>query len=166
MTSVGATEGLNPEVAAPFSSGGFSEVFPRPAYQDVVVGKYLDSLGDRYQCRYNPSGRAYPDVSAHGVDFAVKLGDHELSSLGTSAAAPTFASIVALLNDRLLDAGEKPLGFLNPLLYATLRDAFTDITSGNNPGCGTEGFQADVGWDPVRVVIILAITKNDAYSHV
>lgn len=166
MTSVGATEGLNPEVAASFSSGGFSDVFPRPAYQDVVVGKYLDSLGDTYQGRYNSSGRAYPDVSAHGVDFAVKLGDHELSSFGTSAAAPTFASIVALLNDRLLNAGEKPLGFLNPLLYATMRDAFTDITSGNNPGCGTEGFQADVGWDPVRVVIILAITKNDAYSHV
>lgn len=54
------------------------------------------------------------------------------------------------------------MGFLNPLLYARA-DAFNDITQGNNPGCGTSGFQvplfivrhaegcaqAQEGWDPV-----------------
>ena len=25
-----------------------------------------------------------------------------------------------------------------------------DIASGKNPGCGTEGFEAVKGWDPVR----------------
>ena len=25
-----------------------------------------------------------------------------------------------------------------------------DIASGKNPGCGTEGFEAVRGWDPVR----------------
>ena len=28
-------------------------------------------------------------------------------------------------------------------------DAFHDITNGTNPGCGTEGFPAMSGWDPV-----------------
>ena len=27
--------------------------------------------------------------------------------------------------------------------------AFNDITEGKNPGCGTNGFNATVGWDPV-----------------
>jgi tripeptidyl-peptidase-1 len=27
--------------------------------------------------------------------------------------------------------------------------AFNDITSGNNPGCNTNGFSASKGWDPV-----------------
>ena len=30
--------------------------------------------------------------------------------------------------------------------------AFNDITSGSNPGCGTEGFYAQPGWDPVTGV--------------
>ena len=62
---------------------------------------------------------------------------------GTSAAAPTFAGFVALLNDARIKAGLPTLGFLNPLIYsigATDPTAFNDITTGNNPGCGTEGF--------------------------
>ena len=29
------------------------------------------------------------------------------------------------------------------------QQAFNDITNGTNPGCGTEGFAARPGWDPV-----------------
>jgi tripeptidyl-peptidase I len=68
---------------------------------------------------------------------------------GTSASSPTFAAFVALLNDARLKAGLPPLGFLNPLFYSTAIGGFNDITSGNAPGCGTEGFNATVGWDPV-----------------
>lgn len=28
-------------------------------------------------------------------------------------------------------------------------EAFTDITNGTNEGCGSPGFQAAQGWDPV-----------------
>lgn len=28
-------------------------------------------------------------------------------------------------------------------------EVFHDITSGNNPGCGTKGFPVAAGWDPV-----------------
>lgn len=59
---------------------------------------------------------------------------------GTSAATPTFAAFVALLNDRRLKAGLPSLGFLNPLIYSVGISGFNDITEGNNPGCGTEGF--------------------------
>jgi len=66
---------------------------------------------------------------------------------GTSASTPVIASIIALINDELLAAGKPTLGFLNPWLYAN-KDAFTDVTSGSNPGCGTDGFEALSGWDP------------------
>jgi len=67
---------------------------------------------------------------------------------GTSCSSPTFAGIVALLNDIRLTAGKSTLGFLNPLFYSN-PSVFTDITDGNNPGCGTNGFYCAQGWDPV-----------------
>jgi tripeptidyl-peptidase I len=59
---------------------------------------------------------------------------------GTSAATPAFAGMVSLLNDALIAAGKNPLGFLNPMLYSIGVDGLNDITSGNAPGCGTQGF--------------------------
>ena len=67
---------------------------------------------------------------------------------GTSCSSPIFTSVVALINEQLLNAGKPVLGFLNPWLYAN-PGAFNDITSGTNPGCGTNGFSATTGWDPV-----------------
>lgn len=56
--------------------------------------------------------------------------------------------MVALLNDVRLKEGKPVLGWLNPLIYQH-PEVFNDITSGNNPGCGTKGFEAAKGWDPV-----------------
>ena len=53
---------------------------------------------------------------------------------GTSASSPTFASVIALINDQLVAAGKPVLGFLNPWLYSTASSAFTDITIGKNVG--------------------------------
>lgn len=39
-------------------------------------------------------------------------------------------------------------GFVNPTLYANPQ-VLHDITVGNNSGCGTSGFFAASGWDPV-----------------
>jgi tripeptidyl-peptidase-1 len=58
------------------------------------------------------------------------------------------ASIIALINNARLDAGKGPVGFINPVIYANPQ-AFNDITSGSNSGCGTNGFNATKGWDPV-----------------
>merc|ERR1711971_369689 len=67
---------------------------------------------------------------------------------GTSAACPTAAGIMSLLNDPRLQKGQPSLGFLNPLLYKN-EASFNDIVSGCNPGCGSHGFCAVAGWDPV-----------------
>ncbi len=53
---------------------------------------------------------------------------------GTSVSSPSFASVIALLNDRLVAARKPVLGFLNPFLYSTGSGAFTSITLGKNPG--------------------------------
>jgi subtilase family serine protease len=80
---------------------------------------------------------------------------------GTSAGAPTFAGILALINQA---TGSNGLGNVNPMLYALAASsptAFHDITSGNNnapctagtPNCpaGTTsfGFSAGAGYDQV-----------------
>ncbi|KAI0356085.1 subtilisin-like protein [Trametes cingulata] len=149
ITAVGSTQGINPETAAQFSAGGFSNIFARPDYQSDAVDGFLKTLGNTNAGLFNTTGRAYPDVSTQGVQFVIEV-DGELQGVdGTSASSPTFASIVALLNDQLLNAGQSPLGFLNPFLYSKGVSALNDITSGSNPGCGTDGFPAVTGWDAV-----------------
>ena len=150
VTTVGSTQYQGrSEIAAPFSSGGFSNIFPRPSYQDTAVVTYLEALGDTYKGRYNANGRAYPDVATLGTNFSIEFNGTALSARGTSTSAPTFASVVALLNDQLIAAGKSPLGFLNPFLYSTGASALNDVTTGSNPGCSTNGFPARAGWDPV-----------------
>ncbi|EIW73981.1 subtilisin-like protein [Coniophora puteana RWD-64-598 SS2] len=152
VTSVGMTYHI-PEVAGIdgvySSSGGFSNIYPRPAYQNQAVQDYLAYLGDEYTGLYNSSGRGYPDVSAQGVNFFIENYGRAQNDTGTSCAAPTFAAIIALLNDARAQAGKGPLGFLNPWLYSTGFAGLNDITEGSNPGCGTNGFNATKGWDPV-----------------
>lgn len=61
----------------------------------------------------------------------------------------TVAGIVALINDVRISNGKGVLGFLNPLIYSDGVTGFNDIVTGSNPGCGTNGFPARAGWDPV-----------------
>ncbi|KAL0573727.1 hypothetical protein V5O48_008223 [Marasmius crinis-equi] len=148
ITSVGGTTQTNPEVAVSFSGGGFSNYFARPSYQDATVTAFLNDLGTTNSGLFNTTGRAYPDLAAQGTSFQVIIGGRTASVGGTSASSPTVAGIIALLNDVRLAAGKSSLGFLNPFIYQN-GAAFNDITSGNNPGCGTDGFTAGAGWDPV-----------------
>jgi tripeptidyl-peptidase-1 len=147
VTSVGATTGV-PETAAALSAGGFSNVFPVPDYQASVVQSYLSTLGNTFAGRFNTSGRGFPDVAAYGQNVQVFTGGQLTPVDGTSCATPIFASTIALLNDQLVAAGKSPLGFLNPWLYQN-PGALNDITAGSNPGCGTDGFPAVAGWDPL-----------------
>ena len=63
-----------------------------------------------------------------------------------------MAAVISLLNDYRLYRGREPFGFINPWLYGEggRYGGLIDVTEGNNPGCGTDGFKADIGWDPVR----------------
>ncbi|PIB00184.1 Tripeptidyl-peptidase sed3 [Cercospora beticola] len=151
VTGVGATSGFNPEVAVSrfASGGGFSYYFDAPEYQKSTTQAYIQSLGSQYGGAYNPTGRGYPDVAAHGDHDAVVFNG-ELSTIGgTSASAPTFAGVIALVNDALIAAGKPPLGFLNPWIYSVGYQGLTDIVSGSSSGCNTAGFPAQQGWDAV-----------------
>lgn len=152
VTAVGGTVNV-PETAVDFSGGGFSNLFDRPVYQALAVPEFLSKLAPgTYKGLFNPAGRGIPDVAAQANKFVIFFRGRAAHIGGTSAAAPTFAGFVSLLNDARIRAGKSPLGFLNPLIYSINllhTGAFNDITTGNNPGCGTTGFNATTGWDPV-----------------
>ncbi|KAI1365875.1 peptidase S8/S53 domain-containing protein [Xylaria arbuscula] len=163
VTSVGSTRYLN-ETATYFSSGGFSDYWSRPIWQEIAVRKYLSKIGDKFAPYYNNKGRGFPDVSAQGYGYRVYDKGSLKGYQGTSCSAPAFAGIVGLLNDARLRAKLPPVGFLNPLLYLN-PGALNDITLGGSTGCdGTERFHgapngspvipyaswnATTGWDPV-----------------
>ena len=163
VTSVGGTYHVEPEIAIRFSSGGFSDRFPRPSYQDAAVKGYLKILGSQWKGLYNPAGRGFPDVAAQSYNYSVVDHGKVIPVAGTSASAPTFAGIVALLNSARLSAHKPPLGFLNPFIYSKGYTALTDIVNGGSKGCTGKdiysglptpfvpyaSWNATPGWDPV-----------------
>ncbi|RMZ36123.1 tripeptidyl-peptidase sed3 [Aspergillus flavus] len=157
VTSVGGTYGKEPEMAIGYSTGGFSEYFPRPSYQDGSANQYLSQLGSKWKGLYNPNGRAIPDVAAQADHFIIMDHGQLLKTGGTSAAAPVFAGIVSRLNAARLESNKPRLGFLNPWLYSLNQTGFTDIVDGGSVGCfgdvGREvpyaSWNATPGWDPV-----------------
>ncbi|KAI0828483.1 subtilisin-like protein [Trametes gibbosa] len=155
VTSVGGTQSFPEEEAWIGSSGGFSNYYARPAYQEDAVNAFLAQLGDKNaDATFNRTGRAFPDISAK-ADAYIIYAAGITGITGTSASSPVTASIIALLNDRLAVAGRPPLGFLNPWLYSEAGSAFKDIVSGNSSiRCDSDdptprGFDAAPGWDPV-----------------
>lgn len=152
VTAVGATAAYGPITAADFSSGGFSNYFARPAWQESAATGYITALNGSHAGWYNTSGRGIPDIAAVGSRIAIGGGMH---TSGTSASTPIVASLIALVNDKRLRAGKTVLGFLNPLLYSgKLDDALTDCTEGSGGSCSfgndfEPGFDALPGWDPV-----------------
>jgi kumamolisin len=107
--------------------GGYSIVFDRPAWQAAVVTQAYRGVPD-------VAGDADPETG-----YSVRVDGKELVVGGTSAVAPLWAGLIALLNAKL----NTRLGFVNPQLYAINRSAgFHDITQGNNGA-----FQARPGWD-------------------
>jgi tripeptidyl-peptidase-1 len=57
VTSVGGTRFVEPEVATSFSSGGFSDYWPTPWYQNDTINAYLKALGSQNAGYFNKSGR-------------------------------------------------------------------------------------------------------------
>lgn len=105
------------------------------------------------------SGRQVPDVSASadpnhpyaiywtGTDSNNNLVSGWYGFGGTSAAAPLWAALTAVLNGTP-GCATTPLGFLNPRIYQLAGD-FNDVTSGNNDLLGVHGgaFGATAGYD-------------------
>jgi kumamolisin len=120
------------------TGGGVSEYYPVPAWQ----------LNARVPPSVNPGGyrgRGVPDVAGNAdprSPYAVRTTNGDLVGIGgTSAVAPLWAALVALLNGRL---GQR-VGYVNPLLYDGIAPAgFRDVSTGNNGA-----YRARRGsWDP------------------
>lgn len=109
------------------TGGGVSVLFPRPDYQSKI------SLTGK--------GRGVPDVAGNAdpnTGYIIQVDGQRMVIGGTSAVAPLWAGLTALLNQ----AAGKNLGSLNSILYGLPANTLRDITSGNN---GT--YVARVGWD-------------------
>lgn len=165
VTAVGATQ-VNPgsTVNDPegaceqviFSGGGFSNIFAMPDYQATAVTGFLTNHKPPFtSAQFNNTGkvRAFPDLSANGANYVIGIDGAFSLVFGTSASSPVVGSLITLINDARLAAGKGPVGFINPSIYsASFASGFNDITSGGNQGCGTAGFTATTGWDPVTGV--------------
>ncbi len=125
------------------TAGGASTLFERPGWQTVGIGTEL------------PDRRLVPDVSAvSDPSTGVRLVFRQQITVGggTSQAAPIWAGLSALMNDKLTAGGAKPLGELNPLLYEmartpTLAAGIRDINYGGNAISisGTTGYDMVTG---------------------
>jgi pseudomonalisin len=116
------------------SGGGSSVVYPQPAWQADVDGAAAAN-----------GMRAVPDVALAAADhdgyFVAENGSYWIAS-GTSAAAPSFAGIMALVAESQHGA---PQGNTNPRLYAlanSANDPFHPTPSGDNAVPGVAGFTA------------------------
>jgi subtilase family serine protease len=134
------------------SGGGISTLTAMPSWQSapgVVSGS-----SSAAPC-HAVSGwcRQVPDVSASASPahpYMVYWSGAWQGVGGTSAAAPLWAALVAVLDGS--GGCATPVGFLNPTLYqlATAGTAdFTDVTSGDNDVLGLYGgaFSATAGYD-------------------
>ncbi|KAK1833976.1 alkaline serine protease [Podospora conica] len=138
------------------SGAGFSNIFPRPAYQSPHVASYLTTHNPSHLPAgfFNHSGRAYPDISLLSLNYLAHSNGALRRASGTSVAAPVVAGMLARVNDGRLRRGKGTVGFLNGILYSKRGAEFLrDVTSGWNVGClGNETakvFEAGEGWDAV-----------------
>ncbi len=121
--------------------GGASIVYGKPGWQSAP-GVPADGKRD------------VPDVALHGSiqdAYVVQVQGRIFYASGTSAAAPSLASVMALVNAHKGAAQ----GNANPVFYALANQQLTgsgaavfhDITSGNNSVPGVTGFNAGTGYD-------------------
>jgi kumamolisin len=111
------------------TGGGFSTAFSAPSYQSFASS--------------GKTGRGVPDVAGNAdpnTGYPIIVDGQEEVIGGTSAVAPLWAGLIALINESLPSA--KPVGFANPKLYAIGESGFRDITSGSNGH-----YSAGAGWD-------------------
>jgi subtilase family serine protease len=125
------------------TGGGISDYFvPKPSYQNNagVPG----SLNDGHD------GRGVPDVAANASPnsgYPITVGGKLYTASGTSASAPLWAALIAVINAAL----GTNVGFVNPRLYALGSRPFRDIVGAPGPADnglnGIAGYPAGPGWD-------------------
>ncbi len=121
------------------TGGGVSEKYTLPTWQ-TNVNVPPSANPDKFV------GRGVPDVAGNAdpqTGYKVRVDGQDIVIGGTSAVAPLWAGLIALINQRL----GRSVGFLNPTLYQNYQalqqnNAFRDITQGTNGA-----YSAGPGWD-------------------
>jgi kumamolisin len=127
------------------TGGGVSVQFPVPAYQNSYAIPKRNVTGGKV-------GRGIPDVAGNASPYSgyplFLQGKSSGPIGGTSAVAPLYAGLVAILNSLL---GENKVGFLNPTLYILGSKVCKDIASPpgplNNNFDSVKGYPCGKGWD-------------------
>jgi hypothetical protein len=155
--------------------GGVSAIWPKPSWQTGVAGIPADNFRDVPDISLNASpdhdGYLYctqVQTTGSGTNYvsscqansfrisdAGQQDNNDLTAAGgTSFAAPSFAGLLAIIEQKLASGGG--LGNINPLLYTlaanatTYASAFHDITTGNNQvPCTTGSPNCPSGSNPV-----------------
>jgi subtilase family serine protease len=137
------------------SGGGYSILFPRPAFQNTLppgstfVGSSVGAPGPNSNMRgvpdiaFQASARTGPLVYDGGEGGWFIVG-------GTSCSAPQWAGLIAIA-DQI--AGHD-IGYINPALYQlaagpNYSSYFFDVTIGNNQTTSIPGYSNSAGWDAV-----------------
>jgi subtilase family serine protease len=128
------------------SSGGISAYESKPSYQQGHAGVTAVDPGN---------ARAVPDISYDATNYGIVYKGTWYNVMGTSAGAPQWAGIAALINTGRLAGGLGVLGAtnttqhpsLNALLYAQPTSSFNDIVTGTNPNSSGQYYSALAGYD-------------------
>ncbi len=159
-TSLTLQDGRYSETGWDHSGGGPYSLFPEPEWQ----------TGPRVPQNHH---RNIPDIAlnaACATPYANYFNGSPNNFCGTSASAPTFAGIMADIEQA---AGER-LGFLNPTLYSLASSdpsVFHEITSGcsllqpnwNDPAATKPGYCAHAGWNFVTGLGSIDATRLAAH---
>ena len=114
--------------------GGVSTVFALPTFQQGLSATMTGGASTPLAMRGVPdvAGDADPQTG-----YQIRIDGQDTVIGGTSAVAPLWSALIALINQ----AKGSPVGYPHAQLYAD-PSAFNDITQGNNGD-----FQATPGWD-------------------
>lgn len=121
------------------TGGGVSDFFTLPTWQANAGVPPSVNPGHHV-------GRGVPDVAGDAdpqTGYDVYVDGQSVVFGGTSAVAPLWAGLIALINQRR----GQPVGYLNPKLYQNYQGliqakALRDVASGNNGA-----YSAGPGWD-------------------
>jgi subtilase family serine protease len=145
------------------AGGGYSHIFPKPAYQDSLpagstpIGSTRGVPDIGLQASSRTGALVYltlPPDGNGGLNCGgtpCSTGGYDIG--GTSLSCPQWAGLVALADQ--IHGGD--LGLINPKLYAlannpsTYASDFYDVVVGNNGAFAPDvpGYPATTGWDPV-----------------
>jgi kumamolisin len=142
---IGGTDYVTPGA----TGGGVSAFFPLPSWQSPkIIPKPLQA--DRI------IGRGLPDVagnaswnSGYYPMYTIGMDPNPWNGSGTSAVAPLYAGLFAVINAALA----LPVGYINPTLYELGDVVCADINPGvvggpkNNTFSQVTGYPAGPGWD-------------------